>query len=92
MFQTIGNEMNQTKGDEEEMSELIDLAKLVQIFLTIETVTPAKKSQLVRYSKAAILIQHSVFFLIKYSGFNVGHQKLFSAGVFIRYKTKKTHR
>ena len=61
MFQTIGNEMNQTKGDEEEMSELIELAKLVQIFLTIETVTPAKKSQLVRYSKAAISIQHSVF-------------------------------
>ena len=53
--------MNQTKGDEEEMSELIELAKLVQIYLTIETVTPAKKSQLVRYSKAAISIQHSVF-------------------------------
>ena len=45
---TIGNEMNLKKEDEEETSELLDLAKLVNILLNINTVTVIKKSQLVR--------------------------------------------
>jgi hypothetical protein len=48
VLQTIGNEMNQPKPDEEETAELLDLAKLLAIFLTVATVTPAKKTQLVR--------------------------------------------
>ncbi len=47
-IQTIGNEMNQSKTDEEETSELIELAKIVNIFLTMNTDTQTKKSQLVR--------------------------------------------
>jgi hypothetical protein len=47
-FQTIGNEMNQSKVDEEETSELLELAKLINIFLTINTVTATKKAVLVR--------------------------------------------
>ena len=45
---TIGNEINLKKEDEEETSELLDLAKLVNILLNINTVTVIKKSQLVR--------------------------------------------
>ncbi len=45
----VGDEINQSKKDEEETSELLELAKLVNIFLTMATVTPAKKSSLVWY-------------------------------------------
>jgi hypothetical protein len=41
--------MNQSKVDEEESSELVELAKLVNVFLNIGTVSTAKKSALVRF-------------------------------------------
>lgn len=44
---TIGNEMNQSCNDEEEMSELIELAKLISIFFTMSTSSQEKKPQLV---------------------------------------------
>ena len=40
--------MNQSKTDEEETSELIELAKIVNIFLTMDTDSQTKKSQLVK--------------------------------------------
>lgn len=43
----VGDELNQSRKDEEETSELLELAKLVNIFLTMATVTLAKKSSLV---------------------------------------------
>ena len=45
----VGDEINQSRKDEEEISELLELAKLVNIFLTMATATPAKKSSLVWY-------------------------------------------
>ena len=55
-MKTIGNEMNQSKVDEEESSELVELAKLVNVFLNISTVSAAKKASLVRFVSCLLFV------------------------------------
>ena len=48
--------MNQSKVDEEESSELVELAKLVNVFLNISTVSTAKKASLVRFVSCLLFV------------------------------------
>ena len=48
--------MNQSKVDEEESSELVELAKLVNVFLNISTVSTVKKASLVRFVSCLLFV------------------------------------